>query len=514
MSQSSRMISKYRRATGSVSIFFSLVLMLILSLLLTLAEGVHYTGLQADTRLVSRTAVENVMAEYNSELWKKYGILGLDMGYGAGDANPGELERRMLSSAQTNAAQNLYEMDISGCALDSYRLLSDDGCAGLIREAADAQKKKLGEYVADSLTHLYEDYKNEDMPEPDIDRMLEAGEQALQNAEQMTEESTEDVAEKLPSSMAELDVGDPPKEQSEAPLVNPIDLIASLRQKAVLSQVIPSEVELSGSSLGEYQSMEERHRLSGTIDDRLDIRQTEQILFRLYLLDHFTWFRMDESENTEEKVLSYAMEYILCGQHSDIANLEGIVIKILAMRESENYAAILADPSKVAELESLAWAIAGITANPLIVKAVKAALAAAWAYLESILDVRLLLRGGKVPLLKTPAQWTSHVGEFSTYLDAHVTARNVENGLEYRSYLMLLMLLSPTEKLALRSMDLMERTINLEEGYESMHMDHMVCEIRCYFEYEAQPLLLKWVTVGRLPSDGYKWKRQENASYL
>lgn len=500
-----------------MTVFLSLSLMLILSLLLTLAEGVHFIGLQADTRLVSRSSVENVMAEYSRELWKNYGILGLDMGYGDDADNPDELEQRMLFSAQTNAEQNLYEMEVSGCALSFYRLLTDDGGAGFIREAADAQRTKMGEDMAQDLVGQYAG-SDQQSDQFDIGSMLENGEKAiLQSGQDQGNLQEGDVRSAL-TVPDEISVGNPPEKIPEAPAENPIDQVVSFRQKSVLTQIIPSDIKLSAKSLNGFQPLENRNISTGTITDRLDLKESERILFRYYLLNHFETYKPPSNASagneTSTKILSYEMEYILCGRNSDTKNLEGICVRLLALRETENFAALLSDTAKMAELEGTAWAIAGITANPLIVKAVKAGLMAAWAYLESVLDVRLLLTGGKVPLVKDPTQWTSSITEFPSYLDAHVTARDCGRGLSYASCFMLLMMLSSPKKLAFRAMDLMEGNIRLKEGYGNMRMDHMICEVRSHFAYEAKPLFLKWITIGDLPEEGYNWQREEDASYL
>ncbi len=45
--------------------------------------------------------------------------------------------------------------------------------------------------------------------------------------------------------------------------------------------------------------------------------------------------------------------------------------------------------------ETIAAALAGFTGNPAIIKTVQIAVVGAWAYIESIQDIRALLMGGK-----------------------------------------------------------------------------------------------------------------------
>ena len=57
--------------------------------------------------------------------------------------------------------------------------------------------------------------------------------------------------------------------------------------------------------------------------------------------------------------------------------------------------------------ETIAAALAGFTGNPAIIKTVQIAVVGAWAYIESIQDIRALLMEGKIALVKSKEQWTT-----------------------------------------------------------------------------------------------------------
>lgn len=78
---------------------------------------------------------------------------------------------------------------------------------------------------------------------------------------------------------------------------------------------------------------------------------------------------------------------------------------MLAIREGMNYAYLLSDSGKVAECAALAAALVGVTLIPGLVEAVKQVLLLAWAFAESVLDVRLLLNGKRVAFQKDAATW-------------------------------------------------------------------------------------------------------------
>ena len=70
------------RVRGSITVFTALVIVMILALILSLVEAVHLCCVAKRSDMLIRDGAESVMAEYNRLLWKEYGILAEDMGYG------------------------------------------------------------------------------------------------------------------------------------------------------------------------------------------------------------------------------------------------------------------------------------------------------------------------------------------------------------------------------------------------------------------------------------------------
>lgn len=101
------------------------------------------------------------------------------------------------------------------------------------------------------------------------------------------------------------------------------------------------------------------------------------------------------------------MEYILCGKDTDKKNLESSIERLMRMREAANVAHIIADREKLNQTLMIATSLAGFSGNPAVVKIVQIGVVAAWAYVESILDLRTLLSGGKISLIKSAAEWTT-----------------------------------------------------------------------------------------------------------
>ncbi len=151
----------------------------------------------------------------------------------------------------------------------------------------------------------------------------------------------------------------------------------------------------------------------------------DTLLFDEYIMDRFEngvdWVSGDsgsvEKESGEKSVeksaeekqkwceLQYLTEYILCGKDSDKSNLNEVILKISVIREGANLMHLIMDGEKRKQAYSLASSLVGYTGNAAIVKIAQYLIMAVWAYGESICDLRTLLAGDTVPVIKTSESW-------------------------------------------------------------------------------------------------------------
>ena len=106
------------------------------------------------------------------------------------------------------------------------------------------------------------------------------------------------------------------------------------------------------------------------------------------------------------------VEYILCGKLTDSENEKAITRSLTTLRFPSNLAHIYSDAEKTSALTAAAEAIAPGPAG----LALKAALAAAWAYAESSNDAALLLEGKRVPVLKSPDSWALDLDSLMAFI--------------------------------------------------------------------------------------------------
>lgn len=486
-----------------MTVFLGMTAVIILSLLFSLTEVIHLVGLKERVSYVSSLGAESVFADYNRLFWTDYHILAIDAGYGSGQMNLGKLEQRMRNYIEDNANPVLDERNasvyffrsaVTYCCVDSYQLLSDGDGAMLIKEAAKEMLYDLPETTLNHLLSMGDSIEQSTNGAQDVEALLEAGNTALEenHSESFSQEDSIDR-----SSLPEVEVTE-----------NPIDLAMGWKEKAILSQVVAQEDGISNTVMRQASPPSKRTLFQGT-QPAESVTASEKMMFGIYLQQNFQSFRQALGHHG----LQYEWEYILNGKDSDQANLEATVVKLLGLREVENLAAIVADSNKMLTAESIAWTLAGVTANPAIVEAVKWGIIAAWAYLESVLDVRLLLKGGKVALIKTPQQWTSQITAFSAYLPVTVTAKECEGGLSYETYLLMMTYLMSTQKLGLHTLDIMEDALHATEEYQNVYVDQMIVEATFNYEYEGNPIFLSMVPL----SNGigpYHFYRSKEMSYL
>ena len=141
-----------------------------------------------------------------------------------------------------------------------------------------------------------------------------------------------------------------------------------------------------------------------------------------------------------------------------------------------------------------------ITPNPKTSGGARWNYLAAWAYAESVSDVRILLDGGHVSLRKTEAQWRTSLEHVGDCLNASADETSRE-GLGYESYLQILLWTVSEEKITLRAMNLIEKNLDVR-------MDNMVSRMTCSYEYEAVPLFWSFVQIGNGRLTSYYFSNQ------
>ncbi len=111
---------------------------------------------------------------------------------------------------------------------------------------------------------------------------------------------------------------------------------------------------------------------------------------------------------------------------------------------------------------SLAAAIAALLFIPFAEPVIKAILAAGWAFCESVVDVRALLTGKRVPLMKSDANWQVSLAGIPELLaegGLDMAAGDVGDGMSYQDYLRVMLAIADGQTQITRTLDLVEQNI-------------------------------------------------------
>lgn len=166
----------------------------------------------------------------------------------------------------------------------------------------------------------------------------------------------------------------------------------------------------------------------------------------------------------EETALDYEAEYLVSGAKTDKESLSGAVKQLLAVREGLNLIHILSDPKKRAEAKTIAMAITGAASVTPLLMVTTFFVMSVWALGEALMDVRGLLSGRKVALVKSAGDWCLEADKLLSMGQSRlVTAGGGERGLSYLSWLKILMFMGNIVTQEYRMMDLIQMNLRLRQ---------------------------------------------------
>lgn len=231
-----------------------------------------------------------------------------------------------------------------------------------------------------------------------------------------------------------------------------LEKLQEMADKGILGLVLPDNAEVSSGIIPINSSPS--HRISyqqkqAKILDKAMTAEYCQVFF-----NHFC--------DTGEKDTAYELEYLLAGKELDEANLIQTVKQLLAVREGLNLIHIMGDYEKRSQAKKVAASIVGVTGILPLVSITAFLIMGVWAFAEAVADVKILLSGGKIPLLKKKTDWTLSLDEiFSFAVTGKIDGlEKKESGLDYPQYLTIFLLASPGTQLLYRMMDVIEMNIS------------------------------------------------------
>lgn len=432
------------RQKGSMTIAMCMMLSVMLGIL---TAGIklcreQYARVQAVNAV--DTGLYSVFSEYERDLLEEYDLFFLDSGYGGGAIDAFRVVQQMENSMDLTLKTGIRGSRRENCSITGYRLASDNGGEAFCAQAAEAVRKHLG---TDAVKRLKE---------------------YLSNTGEVIEQQQEQKEAGVPP-MPEEPVPDDTSVSEITPDNNPLEVIKRIRTMGILGLVLPDDAVISEkeADVSVFTSNRNLQKGIGSLGGR-ESGTSDKLFLQAYAMNKLGTYR----EPGNPGALDYQVEYIVGGKGSDRENLKKTVNRMLLLREAANAAYLYTDPEKRAQSGALAASLCTALLIPEGAFVVEKLLLLGWAYGESLLDVRQLMAGGKVPLVKNSASWQlalSDIGQiFSLLQDGQ--AKNT-SGLDYNDYLQILLFTSSRNNLTFRCMDMIEQNIRLKPGKENFRID-------------------------------------------
>ena len=202
-------------------------------------------------------------------------------------------------------------------------------------------------------------------------------------------------------------------EDDSKPDINLLTRIYKLFKEGITGLVI--DTDISDKTI-EYDNLADRV-VTGTACDDISNLSIRSALVNEYIISRFqNYTDYIDSENkgtkdilSEDRLLDYETEYILCGGKSDKDNLCEVITKLSHIREGANLLYLITDSQKQNECFTLAVQLLCYTGNMVLIKAAQYLIMTLWAYAESIVELRGLYSGESISIIKNAGDWETDI---------------------------------------------------------------------------------------------------------
>lgn len=476
---------------GSITVFLSLVCILFLSLICAAVELARIQGAKAQTANIAGMGSFSLFGEFEKTLLEKYDVFSLDGTYGNGAFGVEKVRERLENyiSYHTEPDKGLnapftfdpWNLELTDSRIDGYALLTDEKGEPFYQQVVSYMKVNAAAMAVDQLLE-YTKHKD------DIEMWQQEYEESRKNNDSQITELETSKQKKLEEMESEAEENGTVFTVPEEPQSNPLKEIASLRKKSVLS-IVTWDQEISDKKINQRNFPSGNRGKNGNMEiTKEHSGLTANLLFREYLLMHFPSYL----GGSKGKALDYQIEYILAGKNTDEKNLKYVVNRLLLIREGMNYLYCLQAQDIRQQAEGLAMTLTGFLGIPALTAATKHALLLAWAYGESLVDVRILLDGGKIPIYKDASTWSLTLENLSR-LTAILKegAKGSEKGLEYSEYLRILLNMGSVTSQRMRALDMIQAELREEGESSGFKAENCIVALKTDTQWKCKTVFLR-----------------------
>lgn len=514
------------KVKGSITIFLSLALLFVTALIGSLLESARVTVAGEIALDNSYLAEQNILAEYQRELWNDYHVFFVDasllngeegavklansymdkmMPGGKGDYLGTTASFTSLSFKENMTENNCYFFAKQAAAYMKYGAAAGVGKklinnANLIKTAEDGtdtlrkglkikveaekklielerEKKKLEE-KANDIKKGAENIK--EIIGTEVHAQSKSGLLGIEEAKRS--ESSNQIHTKMvekPKAMAKKIEVQKSEVQDDTPKYTEKE-VADAKKKYKESQKNLDDATGDGSARGTLSffisgdKKISKRKISSTAWGEVQTEKEEKTdlvekgLLILYAKAHFKNFLSKTKEDDKKEALKYGVEYLIAGKESDEANLSSVANRIFGLRTIVWYGYFLTRKDKMAEAEAIAAAIASVLALPAAIEIIKYGIVMGWSMDEARKEVKSLLKGDDIPLL--PGKSEGLKLKYQSFLDSFLV---IASG-----------------KLPVRMVKLIEQNIKLRY-YQGFRADSMYAGVNGEVSVKTMPRIFR-----------------------
>lgn len=514
------------KVKGSITIFLSLALLFVTALIGSLLESARVTVAGEIALDNSYLAEQNILAEYQRELWNDYHIFFVDASLLNGEEGAVKLANSYMAKMMPGGKGDYLGTTASFTSLSFKENMTENNCyffakqaaaymkygaaagvgkklinnANLIKTAEDGTdtlrkglkikveaEKKLIELEREKkkLEEKANDIKNgaENIKEiigTEVHAQSKSGLLGVEEAKRS--ESSNQIHTKMvekPKAMAKKIEVQKSEVQDDTPKYTEKE-VADAKKKYKESQKNLDDATGDGSArgtLGFFMSGDKKiskRKISSTAWGEVQTEKEEKTdlvekgLLILYAKAHFKNFLSKVKEDDKKEALKYGLEYLIAGKESDEANLSSVANRIFGLRTIVWYGYFLARKDKMAEAEAIAAAIASVLALPAAIEIIKYGIVMGWSMDEARKEVKSLLKGEDIPLLPGKSEGVK---------------------LKYQSFLDSFLVIA-SGKLPIRMVKLIEQNIKLRY-YQGFRADSMYAGVNGEVSVKTMPRIFR-----------------------
>ena len=514
------------RVKGSITIFLSLALLFVIALIGSLLESARVTVAGEIALDNSYLAEQNILAEYQRELWNDYHVFFVDASLLNGEEGAIKLANSYMdkmmpggkgdylgttaSFTSLNFKENMTENDCYFFAKQAAAYMKYGAAAGvgkklinnanLIKTAEDGtdtlrkglkikveaekklielerEKKKLEE-KANDIKKGAENIK--EIIGTEVHAQSKSGLLGIEEAKRS--ESSNQIHTKMvekPKAMAKKVEVQKSEVQNDTPKYTEKE-VADAKKKYKESQKNLDDATGDGSARGTLSffisgdKKISKRKISSTAWGEVQTEKEEKTdlvekgLLILYAKAHFKNFLSKTEEDDKKEALKYGVEYLIAGKESDEANLSSVANRIFGLRTIVWYGYFLTRKDKMAEAEAIAAAIASVLALPAAIEIIKYGIVMGWSMDDARKEVKSLLKGEDIPLLPSKSEGVK---------------------LKYQSFLDSFLVIA-SGKLPVRIVKLIEQNIKLRY-YQGFRADSMYAGVNGEVSVKTMPRIFR-----------------------